>query len=355
MTDTLSGGAAVPEAFAAAPLVLPFAVPAHPRNVAFRQAQVAQMLKTLGANLHRLVDGDEFQLAARHIRNFFAPELGIASSRIYSSDIPRFLLPADRPAEQRIDPVQFGAEIAALTLLEPDGECAVVRNLGWLQELLHLTAVERKLLLWAYCAETEHPAVLNRVLGGVPCQNLAAAVEALVIVLDEPVAAVAECFARPSRLRAMRLILADTRREPSSLSECLETGETLVDVLETVHRSKNALLADLLEPRPHWSLQPENDVPEALLLEWFDLPVAEVFVATLNDRPLSAVHIVTAIMWLTGWQVPAAQCEPLAGHLSFDAIERAVQRCFVEHGQRDQPVTQLALMQALYAVASAAA
>lgn len=164
MTDTLSGGAAVPDAFVAAPLVLPFAVPAHPRNVAFRQAQAARMLQTLGANLHRLADGGEFQRAARHVRNFFAPELGIASSRIYSSDIPRFLLPADRWAEPLIEPVRFGAEIAALTLAVPesDDECTMVRNLGWLAELLHLTKVEHQLLLWAYCDETQHPAVLMR-------------------------------------------------------------------------------------------------------------------------------------------------------------------------------------------------
>lgn len=348
MTDTLSGGAAVPEALVAAPLVLPFAVPDHPCNAAFRQAMAARMLKTLGANLHRLVDGDEFQRAARQVRNFFAPELGIANARICSIDIPRFLLPADHPVEL-IDSAQFGAGIAALTVPEPDGECAVVRNLDWLVELLHLTRVERKLLLWAYCAETEHPAVLNRVLECIPCENWADAIEALAVLLEEPVIAVAECLVLPCRLQAMRLLLTDTRGVPSSMSRCLETGETLVDVLETVHRSRNALLADLLEPRLHWTLQPERDIPDGLLVEWFEQPVAEVFVAALNGQRLSADQIATTVLWLTGWHIPAAQFGALAGHLAFDAVERAVQRCFVEHSQRDQPVTVLALMQALYA------
>lgn len=353
MTDTSSGGAAVPEAFVAAPLVLPFTVPEHPSNVAFRHARAAWMLQTLGVNLHRLVDGDEFQRAARHVQNFFAPELGIADARTCSFDIPHFLLAAHHPAEAPIGPMSFTTEIAALDIPEPDADCAVARNLSWLTELLHLTPVERKLLLWAYCAETQHPAVLNRVLGCVPCENWADVIEALSVLLEEPVIAVAECLVLPCRLQAMRLILTETQRAPSSLSQCLEPSDTLVEVLETVHRSKNALLFDLLEPRlPHWSLQPQNDVPDAVLLEWFDRPVADVFIASLSGRPLTAANISAAITWLTGWQVPDAQCEPLVAHLTLDAIERAVQRCFVEHGQRNEPVTVFALMQALYAAAS---
>ena len=351
MTDTLSGGAAVPEAFVAAPLVLPFDVPEHPRNAAFRQAQAAQMLKTLGANLHRLVEGDEFQRAARHVRNFFAPELGIADARICSIDIPHFLLPAGRPVEL-VDPARFGAEIAALTVAELNGECAVVHNLDWLTELLHLSRVERKLLLWSYCAETQHPAVLRHVLGCAPCENWADAIEALAVLLEEPVIAVAECLVLPCRLRAMGLILTDTKRMPSNIGQCFEAGETLVEVLETVHRSKDALLFDLLEPRPHWSLLPDSDVPDGLLVEWFDQPMADVFIATLNGKQLGASEIASAVLWLSGWHLPPEQFEPLAGHLVFDVIERTVQRCFVEHARQDQPVTQLALMQALYAAAA---
>lgn len=353
MTDTSSGGAAVPEALVAVPLVLPFTVPEHPSNVAFRQAQAARMLQTLGVNLHRLVDGDEFLRAARHVQNFFAPELGIANARICSFDIPCFLLAADQPAGPLVDPVSFTAEIAALTVLEPDGECAVARNLAWLTELLHLTPVERKLLLWAYCAETQHPAVLNRVLGCVPCENWADVIEALSILLEQPVIAVAESLVLPCRLQAMRLILTETQRAPSNLHQCLEPSDTLVEVLETVHRSKNALLFDLLEPRlAHWSLQPQDDVPDTALLEWLEQPVADAFIASLSGRPLSATNISAAITWLTGWQVPDAQCESLAGHLPFDVIERTVQRCFVEHAQRNEPVTVLALMQTLYVAAS---
>ena len=353
MTDTSSGGAAVPEALVAAPPVLPFTVPEHPCNVAFRQVQAARMLQTLGVNLHRLVDGDVFQRAARHVQNFFAPELGIADARICSFDIPCFLLAADQPAGPLVDPVSFTAEIAALTVPEPDGESTVARNLAWLTELLHLTPVERKLLLWAYCAETQHPAVLNRVLGCVPCENWADVIEALTILLEEPVIAVAESLVLPCRLEGMRLFLTETQPAPSYLHQGPGPSGTLVEVLETVHRSKNALLFDLMEPRlSHWSLQLQNDVPDAALLEWLEQPVADAFIASLSGRPLSAANLSAAITWLTGWQVPDAQCEPLAGHLPFDVIERTVQRCFVEHGQRNEPVTVLALMRALYAAAS---
>ena len=312
------------------------------------------MLKFLGANLHRLIDddqGDEFQRAARHIRNFFAPELGIASVRIYSFDVPQFLLPVDCPVAL-IDPVLFAAQMQAVVPPEFGGECSVLRNLDGLTELLHLTRVERKLLLWSYCAEAQHPAVLKGVLGCVPCENWADAIEALSILLEEPAIAVAICLASPFRLRALRLVLTDTLRVPSSLAQCLQASETLVEVLETVHLSKTALLADLQGPRSHWTLQPESDVADGLLVAWFDLPVADVFAAALNERRLTAPQIAVAITWLTGWQIPAEQYQPLAEHLTFDLIELTVQRCFVDHGQRHRSVTVLALMQALYVAAS---
>lgn len=351
MINVLLDGHAVPEAFAADPLVPPYAVPPHPRNVVFRQTMAARMLKGLGMSLDRLVDGDEFQRAAHHVRNFFAPELGIAESRIYTADIPRFLLPLDRAAGL-IDPAQFAREMAALMVPEFDGDCPVIQNYGWLTELLHLTECERKLLLWSYCAETEHPAVLNRALGCVRCESWADAIEALSVLLEESVIAVAYGLSLPCRLRAMRLVLTDTQQVPSTLRQCMDAGETLVEVLETVHRSRSALLADLLEPRPHWTLRPQDDFTDELLVEWSDLPVADVSGASLGEHPMSAAQISVAIAWLTGWRIPAEHCQPLSGHLGFHLIELTVQRCFVEHAQRNQSVTQLALMQALYAVAA---
>jgi hypothetical protein len=355
MTDTLFGGAAMPEAFDAVPHLSPFVAPEHPCTVVFREAMTSQMLKTAGANLHLLAEGDKFQLAARRVRNFFAPELGIASSRIFPSNIPHFLLAADSSAEPAIDPTLFAAEITALSMAKPDGACAVARNLGWLQELLHLTSFERKLLLWTYCGGREPSAtatLLGGVLGCVQCQNWIDVIEALAILLDEPVMAVAECLVLPCRLRAMRLILMDTRKAPANVAECLDASDTLIEVLETLHRSKEALLFDLLQPRPLWWLQPESDIPDVLITEWFDEPVADMLIAAANSRPLTAPQIATAITWLTGWPLSVEQCETLAGHLTFDVIERTIQRCFVEYSQRDEPVTRLALMQALYASAT---
>lgn len=47
--------------------------------------------------------------------------------------------------------------------------------------------------------------------------------------------------------------------------------------------------------------------------------------------------------------MPAGQYEPLAGNIDFVTIQKAIQRCCMERSQLDQAVTQLAVMQALYA------
>ena len=71
--------------------------------------------------------------------------------------------------------------------------------------------------------------------------------------------------------------------------------------------------------------------------------------AEANDQPLTAAHIAELVWWLIGYRLPAEQFEPLAGSIDFVTIQKAIQRCCMERSQREQAVTQLAVMQALYA------
>jgi hypothetical protein len=79
--------------------------------------------------------------------------------------------------------------------------------------------------------------------------------------------------------------------------------------------------------------------------------MAEACIATINDQPLTAAHIAELVWWLIGYRLPAEQFEPLAGSIDFETIQRAIQRCCMERSQIDKPVTQLAVMQALYVAA----
>ena len=233
-----------------------------------------------------------------------------------------------------------------------DVRCAVTRNLGWLQTALHLSPVETKILLWTYAISHRRSESVRDAFGAVRLDSSSAAYAAMAVVLGEPLAAVADCFAAPNRLHALRLCSQVRHNVPFGLEECFGAGELLPAVLETVHRSPEAMLQRLLEPERHWSLDPEMQTPGVLYYEWLERPVADAFAATVLHRPLTADHIVALVEWLTGFHFEAAQCSVLAGNLTLEAIEHALKRCFVEQGRRNVTVSTLIVMQALYGAAA---
>ncbi|MCX7246056.1 MAG: hypothetical protein NTX31_00005 [Burkholderiales bacterium] len=331
------------------PAVAPYGVPPHPANEAFAKGMEAVLMKTVGMNLSSITTSENFPWAAIQIRDYFAGHFEGQLAAPAKPNVPKFLL----PPEQRVTPVTvpaaFRYRLDSLEPAPPNQTCAAVRNLDWLTEAFHLSSAERKVLLWTYIANRMLPSVIEGVMSEIQCLNERQAQAALSLLLDETESEIAKCFSAPCRLRGMRLIDSHPWRYPLTLDSFFQGTENLTDVLEVVHYSRAGMLQRLSELSLYWSMLPDPGVPDERLHRWFKPAMAEACIATANDQPLTAAHIVELVWWLIGYRMPAEQFEPLAGNIEFLTIQKAIQRCCMERSQSDQAVTQLAVMQALYA------
>lgn len=331
------------------PTVAPYGVPPHPANEAFVKGMEAVVMKTLGMNLSSITTSENFAWAAIQIRDYFAEHFGEQIEATATPNVPKFLLPPEQRVTPVIVPAAFRYRLGLMELATPDQECAVVRNLNWLTEVFHLSQAERKVLLWTYIANRMLPPVIEGVMSEIQFCNEPQAYAALSLLLDEPESEVAKCFAAPSRLRGMRLIDSHPWRYPLTLESFFQGTENLTDVLEVVHYSRAGMLQRLSELSLYWSMLPDPGVPSERLHRWYLHAMAEACIATSNDEALTAAHIAELVWWLIGYRLPAEQFGPLTGNIDFVTIQKAIQRCCMERSQRDQAITQLAVMQALYA------
>jgi hypothetical protein len=331
------------------PTVAPYGVPHHPANEAYAKCMAAVLMKTIGMNLSSITTSENFPWAAIQIRDYFAEHFDGQFEEHAKPNVPKFLLPPEQRVTPVIVPAAFRYRLGSLELATPDQECAVVRNLNWLTEVFQLSQAERKVLLWTYIANRMLPSVIEGVMSEIQFCNESQAHAALSLLLDEPESEIAKCFAAPSRLRGMRLIDSHPWRYPLTLDSFFQGTENLTDVLEVVHYSRAGMLQRLSELSLYWSMLPDASVPNEQFYRWFKPAMAEACIATVNDQPLSAAHISELVWWLIGHRMPAEQFETLAGNIDFVTIQRAIQRCCMERSQRDQAITQLAVMQALYA------
>lgn len=331
------------------PTVAPYGVPPHPANEAYAKCMAVVLMKTIGMNLSSITTSENFPWPAIQIRHYFADHFGELIEAPANPNVPKFLLPPEQRVTPVIVPAAFRYRLGLLELAKPDQECAVVRNLDWLTKAFHLSQAERKVLLWAYIANRMLPPVIEGAMSEIQFRNDSQAFAALSLLLDEPESEVAKCFTAPCRLRGMRLIDSHPWRYPLTLESFFQGTENLTDVLEVVHYSRVGMLQRLSELSLYWSMLPDPGVPNEQFYRWFEPAMAEACIATANDQPLTAAHIVELVWWLIGYRIPAGQYEPLAGNIDFVTIQKAIQRCCMERGQRDQAITQLAVMQALYA------
>jgi hypothetical protein len=331
------------------PTVAPYGVPPHPANEAYAKCMAAVLMKTIGLNLSSITTSENFPWAAIQIRDYFADHFGKQLEAPAKPNVPKFLLPPEQRVAQEIVPAAFRYQLGSLDLVPPDLACAVVRNLDWLTEAFHLSSAERKVLLWTHVVNCQRPPVVEGVMSEIQFCNERQAYGALSLLLDEPQSEVAKCFAAPSRLRGMRLIDSHPWRYPLTLDSLFQGTENLTDVLEVVHYSRAGMLQRLSELSLFWSMLPDPGVPDDRLHRWFKPAMAEACIATVNDQPLTAAHIAELVWWLIGYRLPAEQFEPLAGNIDLVTIQKAIQRCCMGRSQLDQAVTQLAVMQALYA------
>lgn len=326
-----------------------FGVPLHPANEAFAKGMEAVLMKTIGMNLSSITTSENFPWAAIQIRDYFAGHFGEQIEAPANPNVPKFMLPPEQRVTPVIVPAAFRYRLVSSELATPDQACAVVRNLDWLTDAYHLSQSERKVLLWTHIANCMLPSVIEGVMSEIQFCNERQAYGALSLLLHEPESEVAKCFAAPCRLRGMRLIDSHPWRYPLTLDSFFQGTENLTDVLEVVHYSRAGMLQRLPELSLYWSMLPDPGVPDERLHRWYQPAMAEACIATANDQPLTAAHIVELVWWLIGYRMPAGQYEPLAGNIDFVTIQKAIQRCCMERSQLDQAVTQLAVMQALYA------
>lgn len=327
----------------------PYGVPPHPANGAYAKCMAAVLMKTIGMNLSSITTSENFPWPAIQIRDYFADHFGELIEAPANPNVPKFLLPPEQRVTPVIVPAAFRYRLVSSELATPDRACAVVRNLDWLTEVFHLSQAERKVLLWTHIANRTLPPVIEGVMSEIQFCNERQAHAALSLMLDEPESEIAKCFVAPCRMRGMRLIDSHPWRYPLTLDSFFQGTENLTDVLEVVHYSRAGMLQRLSELSLYWSMLPDPGVPDERLQRWFKPAMAEACIATANDQPLTAAHIAELVWWLIGYRLPAEQFEPLAGSIDFVTIQKAIQRCCMERSQRDQAVTQLAVMQALYA------
>ena len=331
------------------PTIAPYGVPPHPANEAFVKGMEAVLMKTIGMNLSSITTSENFPWAAIKIRDYFADHFGEQIEAPAKPNVPKFLLPPEQRVAPEIVPAAFRYRLGSLELATPSQVCAVMRNLDWLTDAFHLSRAERKVLLWTHIANRMLPPVIEGVMTELQFCNERQAHAALSLLLDEPESEVAKCFAAPSRLRGMRLIDSHPWRYPLMLDSFFQGTENLTDVLEVVHYSHAGMLQRLSELSLYWSMLPDAGVPNEHFYRWFKPAMAEACIATDNNQLLAAAHIAELVWWLIGYRMPAGQYEPLAGNIDFVTIQKAIQRCCMERSQRDQTVSQLAVMQALYA------
>nr|WP_315465206.1 hypothetical protein [uncultured Rhodoferax sp.] len=331
------------------PTVAPYGVPPHPANEAYAKCMAAVLIKTIGMNLSSITTSENFPWPAIQIRDYFAEHFGDPIEAPAKSNVPKFLLPPEQRVIPVIVPAAFRYRLGLLELATPNQECALVRNLDWLTKAFHLSQAERKVLLWTYIANRMLPPVIEGAMSEIQFLNDSQAYAALSLLLDEPESEVAKCFTAPCRLRGMRLIDSHPWRYPLTLDSFFQGTENLTDVLEVVHYSRAGMLQRLSELSLYWSMLPDGGVSNEQFYRWFKPAMAEACIATANNQPLTAAHIEELLWWLIGYRMPAGQYEPLAGSIDFVTIQKAIQRCCMERSQLDQAVTQLAVMQALYA------
>ena len=242
-----------------------FGVPPHPANEVFVKGMESVLMKTIGMNLSSITTSENFPWPAIQIRDYFAEHFGEQIEAPDKQNVPKFLLPPEQRLAPEIVPAAFRYRIGLLELATPDQACAVVRNLDWLTEVFHLGRAERKVLLWTHIANRMLPPVIEGVMSEIQFCNERQAYAALSLLLDEPEAEIAKCFAAPCRLRGMRLIDSHPWRYPLTLDSFFQGTENLTDVLEVVHYSRAGMLQRLSELSLYWSMLPDAGVPDERL------------------------------------------------------------------------------------------
>ncbi|MCZ8227609.1 MAG: hypothetical protein O9249_00640 [Burkholderiaceae bacterium] len=322
---------------------MPFDMAPHPCNLAFCKATTGNLIKAVAVNLGHVADGEEFRSIALEIQQIVTAHFRAAEPGSMSPDHHRM--------GTDLTPELFTAWLAEFDLPCPNIPCAVARNLDWLCQELNLSSIEKKILLWSYCSHRSSPSVLLGIFRKIPCHDEQQIWHALGLFFNEPAAAIAQTLAEPCRLHGMGLVDLSHRRDVLKLNRYLTPTPTLMDAIEIPHRSVEGLVSRCLEPETSLLFDHEGDMPPDIAHDIFPEPVASAYETAMAKQPLKAVHIAALISWFSQHDVTEEACAALERYLDFPTIQLAVRRCFIESASHVQPVTKLAVLQAVYAIA----
>lgn len=133
-------------------------------NAAFRRHHMGRLLHRIGAQLPRLLDGQELIRESRSIEQRCFRELGYAKQPIFDGDLPAFLmLDGDgQPCDLSLptEPVKLAARMANLAPSSLPTSSPIGTNLDTLARLLSLTPFESQWLRWSYCVRRFGRAIL---------------------------------------------------------------------------------------------------------------------------------------------------------------------------------------------------
>ena len=234
----------------------------------------------------------------------------------------------------------------------PTMACVTV-NLRILGRLLNLTEVERMWLESAYRwtrfpDQQPIPVAVDR------DAVLALLSQCWSVSLESVVAAT-----RPNRLHALRMLepvdsFVDGRAGAGELrlSDWLRCTEHLIRLVEVPHRSHASLLNGLLNPEPDWLLNRLACSPDAATaVDLVRLPplVADAYQRDRDGLPLIADHIAALVLWFGDWPVTATRFDVLAGNVRVTTVRDALQLAVFRCCQLQTPLTEFALLKALFA------
>ena len=95
----------------------------------------------------------------------------------------------------------------------------------------------------------------------------------------------------------------------------------------------------------------DSDYPADLLYEELPQSVADAYMSARQGHALNAAQLVALVWWQTGLELAAEVVQPLADKLEFGTVVRVLIRATLNCRTAGEPVTELALLQVLYAAA----
>lgn len=333
----------------------------HPENLRFQKYVEYATMHRLGLALTEIVgvdDVEDVHYAAQVIRRYFGDALGMEPAPEFMGDVPRFLLPADSQTTQHTDTRQLAMHLQGLEMPQDNIVCMVSSNLNLLQKLLNFSTLEIKYLALAYAVSRQYQRTTS-----VSC-NITLALQhvalrdddqrnrAIALLLDVGGEEVVTMLAAPCRLKALRFVDTVHTNGVSNMCSWFVLTDEFMDVLESKHRSHDALLQAILEPEQDLNLLNDHAVPIGNLYSEFPREVAEAFECAVLQRPLKAHHIYALVRWYAGGSTGLlSQYSHLAGRIGLEPVREAIKRAALDCCRANTQLDVFVLMKALYASA----